>query len=257
MLDKPKSDLNGLLDVSKQVWFDRGYGVTTWRREGVTNWDVLIGELADLSGKIRFDFNELKKIWGSKGAKHLETHIGVMVNNGQLRREESSRLGSSLYQLTLTPERQPSHSPDFVNIPLVEYEATVHCYCSTLGGDVMFLGCVTCRRLVLAVIKSYYGNYWLEMEEAITKRESPKAPAKFEQSKVHAADRAMVVESIGKMLHLCSKSSSYTKLDTYRLFWLVSSAQNRIHTNPKYYPEHRTSIPLADTQFFESHKSDR
>ena len=184
VLDKPMKDLSGLKDVRKDIWFDRGYGVTKWRYEGITNWDVLIGEIADSEGSLKFEPNQLKKKWGSKGVKHLESHLGAMVNNGQLRRDGVSTLGSSLFHLSLTPERQPSLLPEFESIPLIEYPATLHCYCSTSPGDVMYLGCESCRKLVLAVIKSYYGNYWLEMEEAITKRESPKGPAKFERRSI-------------------------------------------------------------------------
>jgi hypothetical protein len=257
VLDKPKSNLNGLQDASKNLWFNRGYGVTNWRYEGKTNWHVLIGEIADTHGKLRFEPSQLKSKWGGQGVKHLENHLGTMVNMGQIRRDGATSLASNLYQLTLTLERQPSISPEFVNIPLVEYEATIHCYCSTTSSDVMYLGCEVCRKLVLAVIKSYYGNYWLEMEEAITKRDTADAPAKFEQSKVPIQDRAMIVDSIGKMLHLCSKSKSYTKLDTSRLFWLVSDAQNRIHINPNYFPDHRDSIPNASSQFMDAHKRDK
>ena len=257
VLDKPRSDLSGLKDVSKDLWFNRGYGVTNWRYEGITNWDVLIGEIADSDGKLRFEPNQLKRQWGGKGVKHLESHLGAMINKGQIRREGATTFGSNLYQLTLTTERQPSDSPEFVSIPLVEYESTIHCYCSTTSRDVMYLGCEICRKLVLAVIKSYYGNYWLEMEEAITKRDSPTAPARFEQSKVPLKDRAMIADSIGKMLHLCSKTTSFTKLDTSRLFWLVSDAQNRIHINPKHFPDHQISPPYANRQFVDAHKRDK
>ena len=256
VLDKPMKDLSGLKDVRKDIWFDRGYGVTKWRYEGITNWDVLIGEIADSEGSLKFEPNQLKKKWGSKGVKHLESHLGAMVNNGQLRRDGVSTLGSSLFHLSLTPERQPSLLPEFESIPLIEYPATLHCYCSTSPGDVMYLGCESCRKLGLAVIKSYYGNYWLEMEEAITKRESPKGPAKFEISKVALSDRAMIIESIGKILNLCSKSSP-SIIDKTRLFWLVADAQNRIHINPKYFPDHQTSIPNAASQFMDAHKRDK
>ena len=85
---------------------------------------------------------------------------------------------------------------------------------------------------MLAVIKSYYGNYWLEMEEAITKRDSATAPARFEQSKVPLKDRAMIAHSIGKMLHLCSKTTSFTKLRRVHCSELaqmkVGTAQNML-----------------------------
>jgi hypothetical protein len=257
VLDKPKPGLSGLKDATKDLWLNRGYGVTNWRQEGTNNWDVLIGELADVNGKIKFNLSELKKIWGNKGAKHLESHVGAMVNRGQLRRDGISTLGSSLYQLTLTPERQPSDSPDYVTIPLIQYEATPHCYCSTTYRDVMYLGCKTCRTLVLAVIKSYYKNFWLEIEEAVTKRENQNAPARFDQSKVPQAEREMMISSIGMMLHLCSKSTPVLKkVDTTRLFFLVSDANNRIHINPKSFPDHRDTIPQVSRYFIEENKLD-
>ena len=256
VLDKPNATKSGLKDVPKEVWFDRGYGVTKWRKEGTSNWDALIGELADPNGKIHFDLAALKRVWGNTGAKQLQSNIGLMVENGQLREDGVSLSGSNTYQLTLTPERQPSESPEFLRIPLIEYTPTVHCYCSREPGDVMYLGCETCRNLVLSVIKSYYGNYWLEIEEAITKRQDPTEPAEFEISKVPVEDRSMIAESIGKIAYLCSKSMFFKPVDTTRLFWLVGDAQNRIHINPTHFFGHKTRIPDVDRQFIDAHKRD-
>ena len=266
VLDKPTVNQK-LVDVTKKVWFDRGYGVTNWREEGVDSWHVGIGNLANEDGRLVIEHKRVSKNLGlptiSKSKKrrgwssYLESTLRTMVEEGKIRLVKPSDGISELYQLTLTPERKPSLSPDYVTIPETEYATTLHCICSTTSRDVMFLGCETCRKLVLAVIKSYYGMYWLEIEEAITKRNSIHAPAKFDQSKVPESDQEFIIQSIGLMLHLCSKSTAFVKeIDTRRLFWLVKDAQNRIHINPEYFPDHRTAIPNASRHFFEEHKRD-
>lgn len=251
VLDKPNLDLTKLKDVSKSVWFERGYGVTTWRKEGTSNWDTMIGNLAKEDGTVNLD-PRIASRHLDLNPKWVVDQTNSMLRNGLIRNIQ----GSSNFHLTLTKERQPSDSPELQTIPLIEYPSTPHCYCSTLHGDVMFLGCITCRQLALFVIKSYYGNYWLEVESAVTRRESKSASGTFDISKVNESYRPTAIESIGKLIHLVSKSAFLQSVDTSRLFWLVSDAQNRIHINPQHFAHHQSTVPAPDRQFLQEVSND-
>ena len=255
VLDKPAVNQK-LADVTKKVWFDRGYRVTNWRKENFDSWHVNIGNFANEDGSLVIEHKRVSESLGlrtiSKTKKrrgwssHLEGILRTMVEQGKIRLVESNDGILDFYQLTLTSERQPAQSPEIISIEPMEYAPTKYCFCSNNENPYaeFYFGCEICRNSALSIIKSYYGGFWLEFESAVTRRENPKAPGLFDQAKVNLGIREEITNSIAHVLHLCSKTRAFvTPVDVSRLFWLVSEAQNRIHLNPQYFPNHSRVTP--------------
>ena len=255
LLDRPKVD-GQLLDVTKSVWFKRGYGVTSWRSEGIDSYHVKIGNLANEDGLLVIEPIRSSEILGfpilsdssrRRGFKsQLESSLQIMIAEGKIRLVSPYPTSLTFYQLTLTPERQPAPSPDLVTIHPLDYSPTKHCFCSDLGGDEMFLGCEICRRIVFAITQSYYSDFWLEFESAVIQREKPEDPAIFDQGKVPPEIREQVKTSIAHALCLCARS--WKRPDdafdrAQRLDWVKQKAYVPIHMHPKHYPFHRVQIP--------------
>jgi hypothetical protein len=261
LLDRPKVD-GKLLDVTKSVWFKRGYGVTSWRSEGIDSYHVKIGNLANEDGLLVIEPIRTSEILGfpilsessrRRGFKSwLESSLQIMIAEGKIRLVSPYPTSLTFYQLTLTPERQPAPSPDLVTIHPLEYPPTKHCVCSDLGHDEMFLGCEICRRIVFAIIQSYYSDFWLEFESAVIQREKPEDPAIFDQGKVPPEIREQVKTSIAHALCLCARS--WKRPDdafdrAQRLDWVKQRAYVPIHMHPKHYPFHRVQIPEPSNGF--------
>lgn len=255
LLDRPKVD-GKLLDVTKTIWFKRGYGVTSWRSEGIDSYHVKIGNLANEDGLLVIEPIRTSEILGfpilsessrRRGFKsQLEASLQIMIAEGKIRLVSPYPTSLTFYQLTLTPERQQAPSPELVTIHPLEFPPTKHCFCSDLGGDEMFLGCEICRRIVFAIIQSYYSDFWLEFESAVIQREKPEDPAIFDQAKVPLEIREQVKTSIAHALCLCARS--WKRPDdafgrAQRLDWVKQEAYVPIHMHPKHYPLHRVQIP--------------
>lgn len=260
ILDKPQIE-GKLLDVTKSLWFDRGYGVTSWRDEGVDSWHVRIGNLANEDGSLIIEPIRTSEILGfsilsdakrRQGWKsQLEVSIDQMVQDGKIRLVSSNQAIIYFYHLTLTPERQPAHSPDFISISPDEYSPTRNCICSNEREWETFLGCEVCRRITFSIIQSFYGDFWIEFESAVTRREKSEDPAMFDQAKVGKEIREDVRTSIAHALYLCGRGDKYpndSSVKTSRLNFLSMVALHRV-SRPDYYPLHREEIPEPAIHF--------
>jgi hypothetical protein len=246
VLDRPKVDAP-LIDVTKSVWFDRGYGVTNWRDEGIDSYHVKIGNLANEDGSLIIEpirtseilgfqiLSEYKRRHGWRST--LEATLGIMIKEGKIRLVSPYPTDLTFYHLTLTRERQPALIQDIVSIPILEYPSTKECLCSDAPED-LFLKCEICKKILSSVVRSFYGDFWLEFEAAVIRRTTPEDPAIFDQAKVPMEIRDEIKTSIAYALCLCAKSwksQSHSQFDrAQRLSWIRSYAQGLVqeYINP-------------------------
>lgn len=240
VLDRPKVDMP-LIDVTKSVWFDRGYGVTNWRNEGIDSYHVKIGNLANEDGSLIIEpirtseilgfqiLSEYKRRHGWKST--LEVSLETMIKEGKIRLVSPYPTSLTFYHLTLTLERQPALVQDIVSIPFLEYPPTKGCLCSD-GREELFLECEICKEILSSIVRSFYGDFWLEFEAAVIRRTKSEDPAIFDQAKVPMGIRDEIKTSIAYALCLCARSwkpQSHSQFDrAQRLAWVRSYAQRLV-----------------------------
>jgi|GEM_PF-3031613 len=226
-------------DVSRDVWLERGHLLAMWRLEGYDKNMIALGGMASPDGRVLINPRTFHRTIGLGRASGLYPIRWSMERN-MLRLVEQRGPKDEIYQLTLPPDCLPATKPDLTEIHPIEYPPTPLCFCSS--AYVRNLGCESCRKSVLAIIRSFYGLYWPDFESAILRRSSRGEPAIFDLGKVPLQERPTTIHAVGSIIHLCDSHS------TTVLNWLVLEAKSRI-VAPDEYASPQTSIPESSRSF--------